>query len=51
MGKGIEAFVSGKGWKTDLDNDVLGDPWNPIFYLISIVGRANREGSTKEHPA
>lgn len=36
MGKGIEAFVSGKGWKTDLDNDVLGDPWNPILYFISI---------------
>ena len=26
--------VSGKGLKTDLDNDVLGNPWNPIFYFF-----------------
>lgn len=51
-GRWVRALrVSGKGLKTDLNNDVLGDPWNPIFYFISIVGRANREGSTKEHPA
>lgn len=49
-GRWVRALrVSGKGLKTDLDNDVLGDPWNPIFYFIS--GRANREGSTKEHTA
>ena len=51
-GRWVRALrVSGKGLKTDLNNDVLGDPWNPIFYFISIVGRANREGSTEEHPA
>lgn len=43
-GRWIRALrVSEKGLKTDLDNDVLGDPWNPIFHFISIVGR---EGST-----